>query len=425
MRELTKIILQAVEKLDGCRGEDVLVRGKLAPPRRAEMKRSMEALIHHFKLYTEGFHVPAGEIYAAVEAPKGEFGVYLVADGTNKPYKVKLRAPGYPHLAAMDHHLPGPHARGRLGGARLARHRVRGGGPMKHLACLAGGRSWRLRRRAPRCRPYAPEAAAAGAPVDSARQAQFVALVEQTGCRVDPQDHEFVHEAGFTDCETRRVRPGARHRGPRRGHGGRRPGADDGALHLMLRRLHHEQPESFAFTPANLEWARGQIAKYPEGRQASAVIPLLWRAQEQEGWVTQAGDRGDRADARHGLHPRARGRDLLLHVPAAAGGQRRARPGLRHHLVHDLRRGGPDRGLPRARSRRTPHELSADGRFSWEEVECLGACANAPMAQIGKDYYEDLTAESFARDPRRLRRAARCRGPGRRTAASPPSRSAG
>jgi NADH-quinone oxidoreductase subunit D len=81
----------------------VMVRGKLSPPRRGEMKHSMEALIHHFKLYTEGFHVPAGEIYAAVEAPKGEFGVYLVADGTNKPYKVKLRAPGYPHLGAMDY----------------------------------------------------------------------------------------------------------------------------------------------------------------------------------------------------------------------------------------------------------------------------------------------------------------------------------
>ena len=70
--------------------------------RGAEMKRSMEALIHHFKLYTEGFHVPAGEVYAAVEAPKGEFGVYLVADGTNKPYRCKIRAPGFAHLQAMD-----------------------------------------------------------------------------------------------------------------------------------------------------------------------------------------------------------------------------------------------------------------------------------------------------------------------------------
>ena len=103
MRESTKIILQAVEKLASCRGEQVLTRGKISPPPRAVMKSSMEALIHHFKLYTEGFHVPAGEVYAAVEAPKGEFGVYLVSDGTNKPYKVKLRAPGYPHLAAMDY----------------------------------------------------------------------------------------------------------------------------------------------------------------------------------------------------------------------------------------------------------------------------------------------------------------------------------
>jgi NADH-quinone oxidoreductase subunit D len=103
MRESTRIIEQAVAKLDACKGAEVMTRGKISPPRRAEMKTSMEALIHHFKLYTEGFHVPAGEVYAAVEAPKGEFGVYLVADGTNKPYKVKLRAPSYPHLAAMDH----------------------------------------------------------------------------------------------------------------------------------------------------------------------------------------------------------------------------------------------------------------------------------------------------------------------------------
>ncbi|MEL6980650.1 MAG: NADH-quinone oxidoreductase subunit D, partial [Pseudomonadota bacterium] len=103
MRESTKIIRQAIEKLDKWRGSPVMTTdGKLAPPKRGEMKRSMEALIHHFKLYTEGFHVPAGEVYAAVEAPKGEFGVYLVADGGNKPYRAKLRAPGFPHLQAMD-----------------------------------------------------------------------------------------------------------------------------------------------------------------------------------------------------------------------------------------------------------------------------------------------------------------------------------
>jgi len=102
MRESNKIIRQAIEKLNYTTGE-VLSRGKVTPPPRVEMKRSMEALIHHFKLYTEGFHVPEGEIYTPVEAPKGEFGVYLVSDGTNKPYRVKLRAPGFPHLAAMDY----------------------------------------------------------------------------------------------------------------------------------------------------------------------------------------------------------------------------------------------------------------------------------------------------------------------------------
>jgi NADH-quinone oxidoreductase subunit D len=104
MRESVKIIHQAIAKLREPAGQtDVLARGKLTPPKRGEMKQSMEALIHHFKLYTEGFHVPAGEVYAAVEAPKGEFGVYLVADGSNKPYRAKIRAPGYPHLQAMDH----------------------------------------------------------------------------------------------------------------------------------------------------------------------------------------------------------------------------------------------------------------------------------------------------------------------------------
>ena len=103
MQESLKIIRQCIEKMEETRGQDVLSRGKITPPTRADMKTSMEALIHHFKLYTEGFHVPEGEVYAAVEAPKGEFGVYLVADGTNKPYKAKLRAPGFAHLSAMDH----------------------------------------------------------------------------------------------------------------------------------------------------------------------------------------------------------------------------------------------------------------------------------------------------------------------------------
>ena len=104
MRESVKIMQQATAKLRAPEGQgDVLARGKLTPPRRQVMKTTMEGLIHHFKLYTEGFHVPEGECYVAVEAPKGEFGVYLVSDGTNKPYRAKIRAPGYLSLQAMDH----------------------------------------------------------------------------------------------------------------------------------------------------------------------------------------------------------------------------------------------------------------------------------------------------------------------------------
>ncbi len=103
MRESTKIMLQCIDLLRKTPGPVMPEHSKFAPPRRAEMKGSMEALIHHFKLYTEGYHVPAGEVYAAVEAPKGEFGVYLVADGSNRPYRLKIRAPGFPHLNAMDY----------------------------------------------------------------------------------------------------------------------------------------------------------------------------------------------------------------------------------------------------------------------------------------------------------------------------------
>ena len=104
MRQSAKIMRQCVNRLLGSerKGPVSNLDGKIVPPPRAAMKRSMEALIHHFKLYTEGYRVPAGEVYAAVEAPKGEFGVYLVSDGTNKPYRCKLRAPGFAHLQAMD-----------------------------------------------------------------------------------------------------------------------------------------------------------------------------------------------------------------------------------------------------------------------------------------------------------------------------------
>ena len=103
MRQSVRIMQQVIERLVREGPGPITTRdGKIAPPKRSEMKRSMEALIHHFKLYTEGFHVPAGEVYVPVETPKGEFGVYLVSDGTNKPYRCKIRAPGFAHLQAMD-----------------------------------------------------------------------------------------------------------------------------------------------------------------------------------------------------------------------------------------------------------------------------------------------------------------------------------
>jgi NADH-quinone oxidoreductase subunit D len=100
MRQSLRIMEQCLQQMP--EGPVKINDQKIVPPRRAELKRSMEALIHHFKLYTEGFHVPAGETYAAVEAPKGEFGVYLVSDGTNRPYRCHVRASSYPHLAAID-----------------------------------------------------------------------------------------------------------------------------------------------------------------------------------------------------------------------------------------------------------------------------------------------------------------------------------
>ena len=100
MYESLKIIKQCLEKLPP--GPVISDDQKFSPPKREEMKYSMEALIHHFKLFTEGYHVPAGETYSVVEAPKGEFGIFLISDGSNKPYRCKIRAPGFAHLQALD-----------------------------------------------------------------------------------------------------------------------------------------------------------------------------------------------------------------------------------------------------------------------------------------------------------------------------------
>tara|TARA_Y100000590_G_scaffold318729_1_gene360660 strand:+ start:946 stop:2121 length:1176 start_codon:yes stop_codon:yes gene_type:complete len=105
MRESVKIIKECIKKMPS--GPVKSIDGKITPPKREDLKNSMEALIHHFKLFSEGFRVPAGEIYTAVEAPKGEFGVFLISDGSNKPYKCKIRAPGFSHLQSMDHLLKG------------------------------------------------------------------------------------------------------------------------------------------------------------------------------------------------------------------------------------------------------------------------------------------------------------------------------
>ncbi|MCV2869785.1 NADH-quinone oxidoreductase subunit E [Defluviimonas sp. WL0002] len=164
----------------------------------------------------------------------------------------------------------------------------------------------------------------------------------------------------------------------------------------MLRRLHKEQPASFEFTPANLAWAKGQMTKYPEGRQASAVIPLLWRAQEQEGWLS---------------------RPAIEYVADMLGmAYIRALEVATFYFMFQLQPVGSVAHIQicgttscmicgaedlikvcKEKIAATPHTVSADGKFSWEEVECLGACTNAPMAQIGKDYYEDLTPQSLSR----------------------------
>lgn len=163
----------------------------------------------------------------------------------------------------------------------------------------------------------------------------------------------------------------------------------------MLRRLAPVQPDTFAFTPANLAWAQAQITKYPPGRQASAIIPLLWRAQEQEGWLTKPAIEYV-ADMLGMAHIRAlevatfyfmfqlQPVGSVAHVQVC---------GTTSCMICGA---GELIAVCREKIAAQPFTLSADGKFSWEEVECLGSCANAPMVQIGKDYYEDLTAERFA-----------------------------
>lgn len=164
---------------------------------------------------------------------------------------------------------------------------------------------------------------------------------------------------------------------------------------MSVRRLHSEQPESFVFTQDNQAWAEGQISKFPEGRQASAVIPLLWRAQEQhEGWLTEPAIRkvGEMLDM-----PYIR----VLEVATFYTMYQLQPVGKKAHIQVCgttpcmLRGAGEIKAVCQKRIAEHAHEISEDGNFSWEEVECLGACVNAPMVQIWKDTYEDLTVETF------------------------------
>ena len=164
----------------------------------------------------------------------------------------------------------------------------------------------------------------------------------------------------------------------------------------MLRRLHTEQPDSFAFTPDNQKWAEAQITKYPEGRQASAIIPLLWRAQEQEGWLSQPAIEhiADMLDMAYIRALEVASFYFMFQLKPVGSVAHFQICGTTTCMIcgaEDLIAVCKDRIATK------PHTLSADGKFSWEEVECLGACSNAPMAQIGKDYYEDLTAENFGK----------------------------
>ncbi len=162
----------------------------------------------------------------------------------------------------------------------------------------------------------------------------------------------------------------------------------------MLRRLTPDQPESFAFTDANMAWAQEQIKKYPEGRQASAIIALLWRAQEQEGWLSKPAIEAV-ADMLGMAYIRA------LEVATFYFMFQLKPVGSVAHIqicgtTSCMLCGSEDLiAVCQEEINEKPFMPSADGKLSWEEVECLGACTNAPMAQIGKDYYEDLTAESL------------------------------
>jgi len=163
---------------------------------------------------------------------------------------------------------------------------------------------------------------------------------------------------------------------------------------LAVRRLYSEQPLSFAFTPENLAWAKREIGKYPPGKEASAVLALLWRAQEQEGWTTEPAIRAI-ADMLGMAYIRVYEVATFYTMFQLSPVGKKAHVQVCGTTPCMLRGAEALVDVCRDRIHHDPHHLSADGNFSWEEVECLGVCANAPMVQIFKDTYEDLTPALF------------------------------
>ncbi len=165
---------------------------------------------------------------------------------------------------------------------------------------------------------------------------------------------------------------------------------------MAVRRLHPEQPASFAFTPENLAWAKATMAKYPAGKQASAVIPVLWRAQEQEGWCTEPAIRAV-ADLLGMAYIRVYEIATFYTMFQLSPVGKKAHIQVCGTTPCMLRGSEAIMEVCRERIHHDQHHLSADGAFSWEEVECIGCCANAPVVQIYKDTWEDLTPETFGK----------------------------
>ena len=288
MRESIKIILQCIERLP--KGPVKSIDGKISPPKKDDLKESMEALIHHFKLFTEGYRVPKGDVYTAVEAPKGEFGVYLISDGSNKPYRCKIRAPGFSHLQAMDYLIRG------------------------HML------------------------------------ADVPAVLGSLDIVLERLTDEF-------------------------------------------KKVHNDQPKEFKFSDENLKKAEDILKRYPEKNKKSAVMPFLYLAQKQNSnWIPLA--------AMKYIAKLLSMPYISVYEVATFYTMYNLAPVGKHFIqvcttTPCLIRGA-DKIVNLCKEKISPNEneISKKGNCSWMEVECLGACVNAPMLQINDDYYEDLDEKS-------------------------------